>query len=232
MKAFNYLMHEHTQKNMYDDHMWFSVAKRPNKSNFTRVQRLCCCMALLFLSMVVNAMWFGKDEESSYPSLKIGPVELSYFTFYVSIAGSLIVLPPTLLIIEIFRRSKQRMVQKDETLAVLVEDPFLAAGYTKHPRQPLPDTVPTHNHQKAKKKTRRLPWWFIIVGYILVFATVSLCGIMCIFYSLEWGKQKANEWLLAMFLGFFQSLLIIQPVKVNTNTNNTTCQDKIQVLII
>ena len=31
---------------------------RRNKSTFTRVQRLACCFVLIFLAMVVNAMWY------------------------------------------------------------------------------------------------------------------------------------------------------------------------------
>ena len=34
-------------------------------------------------------------------------------------------------------------------------------------------------------------------------------------YSLDWGKPKSEEWLSALMLSFFQSVIIIQPFKVS-----------------
>jgi hypothetical protein len=35
-----------------------------------------------------------------------------------------------------------------------------------------------------------------------------------ILYSMEWGKQKAEEWLSTFVLSFFQSVIVVQPIKV------------------
>ena len=34
-------------------------------------------------------------------------------------------------------------------------------------------------------------------------------------YSLEWGKEKSEAWLLSIFLSIFQSVLVFQPLKVD-----------------
>ena len=35
-----------------------------------------------------------------------------------------------------------------------------------------------------------------------------------ILYSVEWGKEKSEMWLSAMFIGFVESVIVIQPLKV------------------
>lgn len=31
---------------------------------------------------------------------------------------------------------------------------------------------------------------------------------------MQWGKEKANEWLVTFVLSFFQSVIVVQPIKV------------------
>lgn len=62
----------------------------------------------------------------------------------------------------------------------------------------------------------------IFVLYLIIHITfVSVCffsitsaGFFTILYSLEWGKEKANEWLTTFLLSFFQSVIVVQPIKV------------------
>jgi len=115
---------------MFDDHLWLSVARRPQKSNFSRVQRWSMCLSTLYLTMVVNAMWYvynycgssyiafnfyivsvemhktidilplpfkaeyifrfpTSDEarEDTGASVQLGPINLSWRTFFVAIMG-------------------------------------------------------------------------------------------------------------------------------------------------
>lgn len=39
-------------------------------------------------------------------------------------------------------------------------------------------------------------------------------GFFTILYSMEWGPEKSADWLTTFLLSFFQSVIIIQPVKV------------------
>ena len=73
---------------------------------------------------------------------------------------------------------------------------------------------------KKRKKSRPLPWWVVIIAWILVFLTVSLGGFFTLLYSFEWGGDKSAAWLTAFVLSFFQSVMIIQPIKVSFPSRN------------
>ena len=51
-----------TGKKLTNDHMWLSVVSRPTRSSFSRVQRVSCCVSLLFLTMITNCMFFQGDD--------------------------------------------------------------------------------------------------------------------------------------------------------------------------
>ncbi|XP_044072039.1 polycystic kidney disease protein 1-like 2 [Siniperca chuatsi] len=59
-----------------------------------------------------------------------------------------------------------------------------------------------------------LPWWFIFVGWLLVIATSVVAGYFTMLYGLKFGKERSVSWLVSMIVSFFQSILIIQPLKV------------------
>ena len=67
----------------------------------------------------------------------------------------------------------------------------------------------------TKKPPLRLPWWFTIFAYILVIACILNGGAWCYLYSIQWGKEIALEWLASFVLSFFNSLLLVQPVRVS-----------------
>lgn len=59
-----------------------------------------------------------------------------------------------------------------------------------------------------------LPWWFIFVGWLLVIATSVVSGFFTMLYGLKFGKPRSTSWLVSMVISFFQSVLLIQPLKV------------------
>lgn len=59
-----------------------------------------------------------------------------------------------------------------------------------------------------------LPWWFIFVGWLLVIATSVVAGYFTMLYGLKFGKERSVSWLISMIVSFFQSIFIIQPLKV------------------
>lgn len=59
-----------------------------------------------------------------------------------------------------------------------------------------------------------LPSWFVFVGWLLVLATSSVAAYFTMLYGLKYGKERSISWLLSTAVSFFQSLLIIQPLKV------------------
>ncbi|ESP04057.1 hypothetical protein LOTGIDRAFT_109826, partial [Lottia gigantea] len=59
---FNHLFFSQTKKNFTDSHLWISVFSRPQKSYFTRVQRVGCILSLVFTTMMADAMFYKVSD--------------------------------------------------------------------------------------------------------------------------------------------------------------------------
>lgn len=75
---FSYLLEKQTKEKLSDGHMWLSIFARPPHSSFTRTDRLTCCFVLLYISMLMNIMYYDVQADSP-PSngLKIGPINIT-----------------------------------------------------------------------------------------------------------------------------------------------------------
>ncbi|XP_013384714.1 uncharacterized protein LOC106154780 [Lingula anatina] len=292
IQEFNELFEENASKNFFDDHLWISVFTRPTSSRFSRVQRVSVCIAMLFLAMIANAMFFkGEEEGTSSSGISLGPITITFRQVYVGFIGSLLVVPPTVIMIEIFRRAKPRVtdtkkfdieegqsrfgtgvvlkpvaisygVQENEKkmkakeengldsygicsteygiaypermIPVTYRDTYFSATTDDKSGSQVTDELlmslamqpftrgnffdalgkADAKKKKEASKPLMLPWGFIIVGYVLVILSVAASGFFTLLYSLQWGKEKALDWLLSMFFSFTQSFIIIQPIKV------------------
>ena len=76
MTEFSHLFAERASKNLSDGHLWFSVVARPPQSRFTRCQRVSCCLCLLYVSMLANAMFYELATSDSN-AFQFGPFALS-----------------------------------------------------------------------------------------------------------------------------------------------------------
>lgn len=110
LKSFNHLFQNVTQNNFADNHLWFSVFVRPEMSSFTTVQRLSCCLTLLYCAMLTNAMFYQLDENEPDPTviLNIGPMSISLRQLYVGIISGLIIFPITFAIASVFRNASRK----------------------------------------------------------------------------------------------------------------------------
>lgn len=68
--------------------------------------------------------------------------------------------------------------------------------------------------EKKKCCQKGLPWWFVIVGWILVVATSGVSAYFTMMYGLTYGKERSISWLISISVSFFESLFVTQPVKV------------------
>lgn len=74
---FSYLLEKESKDKLRDGHLWLSVLTRPLHSSFTRTDRLTCCFVLLYMSMLMNIVYYGvQSDTSSLGGLKIGPFNL------------------------------------------------------------------------------------------------------------------------------------------------------------
>ena len=76
-QEFSYLLSKEATKNMSDGHLWFSIFARPAQSTFTRLERVTCCFVLLFISMLMNILYYGLDKEKTTNGISIGPFYLT-----------------------------------------------------------------------------------------------------------------------------------------------------------
>lgn len=230
MKEFKQLFSDHTRKNAFDDHIWVSVFSRPTRSNFTRVQRLSVCLAIVMMAMLTSCMWYKTDDTSASNSgIEIGPIKLTYHQVFVGLASSVIVVPPSIVVMFIFRRARQRNnphFKQDNLNSISVasfdklppkEETKLSLNVTSNvgSTEKAKEAAEDSDQKKKKKKPLRLPWWSLFFAYFLVFAMVFLGGFFTIFYSLDWGKDKSLDWLMSMVFSFIQSIFVVQPLKVN-----------------
>jgi len=205
LKQVHFVFASTLSKGLLDGHIWFSVFLRPKQSSFTRVRRVSACLALIFLTMLTNAMFFGAgDAPGGRKILWLGNFKFNITGVIIGIQSSIIVIPPSMLIIEIFRRLRPKKDSTSSGLHNVAEEDSNSTTITQKQQ----------NCEKSKKKRLfMLPNSFQYFAYFLVFACSVSSALICFFYSMMWGPRKSEEWLDSMFTGFFQSILIIQPMK-------------------
>ncbi|XP_047437020.1 polycystic kidney disease protein 1-like 2 [Mugil cephalus] len=67
-----------------------------------------------------------------------------------------------------------------------------------------------------KKRTRGcwLPWWFVFIGWFLLLSISGISTFFTLLYGFEYGKEKSIKWVMSLGLSLFQSIFILQPLKV------------------
>ena len=79
--------------------------------------------------------------------------------------------------------------------------------------QRLSENQLNEKEKPKKKKPFLFPNQCQYLAYFVVVASAGSSALVTFFYSMMWGPKKSNEWLASMFTGFFQSILVIQPIK-------------------
>ncbi|CAG5865975.1 unnamed protein product [Menidia menidia] len=113
-------------------------------------------------------------------------------------------------------------LQKVRHMKSSLQARLIPSGST-HLHEPLYDnyrSVPADGAATAGGQKRKvccsgmLPWWFIFVGWLLVIGTSCVSGYFIMLYGLKFGKERSISWLVSTIVSFFQSILLIQPLKV------------------
>ncbi|XP_007937387.1 LOW QUALITY PROTEIN: polycystic kidney disease protein 1-like 2 [Orycteropus afer afer] len=79
-----------------------------------------------------------------------------------------------------------------------------------------PRTVgPAHLSSPQMRRTPRgLPWWCLLVGWLLVAATSGVATFFTMMYGLHYGRTSSLKWLISMAVSFVESMFVTQPLKV------------------
>ncbi|XP_044062213.1 polycystic kidney disease protein 1-like 2 [Siniperca chuatsi] len=69
---------------------------------------------------------------------------------------------------------------------------------------------------RKKKKSGGcwLPWWCVFLGWFLLLSISIVSTYFTLLYGFEYGKQKSTKWVMSLALSLFQSIFILQPLKV------------------
>nr|XP_033965449.1 LOW QUALITY PROTEIN: polycystic kidney disease protein 1-like 2 [Pseudochaenichthys georgianus] len=116
--------------------------------------------------------------------------------------------------------SYSRALQQVHGMKVFLEDQLSTSGFNnpEEPNQrklsPEDSTDGDGNRKKRGCCNGGLPWWFIFVGWALMIASSFVSGYFTMLYGLKFGKERSASWLVSMIVSFFQSILVIQPLKV------------------
>lgn len=71
-KTWNYIFTVEIKKVICESHLWISVFTKPTYNAFSRVERITCCFVLLYISMMMNVLYYGNDQQSSLDGLSFG----------------------------------------------------------------------------------------------------------------------------------------------------------------
>ncbi|XP_031568597.1 polycystic kidney disease protein 1-like 2 [Actinia tenebrosa] len=219
LTQFNILFINATRRNLFDGHLWLSVYTRPVQSTFTRVQRLSCCLSLLFSTMLSNAMFFEIGGGAQDTTIKLGPIQLSWSLIIIGIQSSIVVMPVNVLLVTIFRKlapKKQKSKEYKEDAQrepSNVEKGLESEQDEKEEMEEHKDNT-KEDSSNTKKKTLLFPYWCIYIAYILCFISCVTCAFFTLLYGFTFGKEKSEKWLSVMAISFFQSVVVIQPFKV------------------
>ncbi|KAM4017481.1 LOW QUALITY PROTEIN: polycystin-1-like protein 2 [Anomaloglossus baeobatrachus] len=77
--------------------------------------------------------------------------------------------------------------------------------------RPLPTQRP---QQKQQVKKKRLPWWFLFIGWTILISISGVSTYFTMMYGFLYGKDSSIRWIVSMTLSLFQSIFILQPLKV------------------
>ncbi|XP_016288259.2 glycine cleavage system H protein, mitochondrial isoform X1 [Monodelphis domestica] len=75
-------------------------------------------------------------------------------------------------------------------------------------------TVNINGSNKQGSVGPGLPWWFVLIGWLLIVSTSGTAAFFTMLYGLHYGKDNSIKWLLSMAVSFVESVFITQPLKV------------------
>ena len=146
--------------------------------------------------MITSAMFYNMGGDGPSPfAIHIGSLVIDLKQFVIALQSSLIIVPVNVAIVQIFRNLRPKQSKKDK--------------YSEETKTDSED-----KESEKEKPKGKLPHWFIYIAYLLCYLASAASIFFTLLYSIQWGKEKSTEWVIAMVTAFLQSVLLLQPVKV------------------
>ncbi|KAK0156326.1 Polycystic kidney disease protein 1-like 2 [Merluccius polli] len=74
--------------------------------------------------------------------------------------------------------------------------------------------IPVTRKKKKISGGCSLPWWFVFLAWFLLLSISGISTFFTLLYGLQYGKEKSIQWVISLGLSLFQSIFILQPLKV------------------
>jgi polycystin 1L2 len=207
-RKYKYLLAKQAKQKLSDEHLWFSIFARPVQSSFTRLDRLTCCFVLLSISMLMNILYYGVNTKSSSNGVKIDTyVNVTVEQISVGVITSLIVFPPSILLVQLFKRIKRRHSRISKIRKILNESKSKLNDLNKNEKF-------LEKTKKNKKSVFKFPWWFRIFAYMISFAFAAVSLFFVIIKGLVFGNEMVTKWITSIVISFFTSVVLTQPIRV------------------
>jgi len=151
--------------------------------------------------MLASAMFyeFVAEHDQNQVSLRLGRLVLNLRQLFIAVQSLLMVIPVNLLIVGIFSlvKSENDMPQQKYRVNTHVSI----------------HTV-TQKAQLGKGYKLVLPQCFVYIAWVLFFLSTVVSATLIIFYSLEWGKDISEQWLISIVMSTLMDIFIFEPVKI------------------
>ena len=134
----------------------------------------------------MSAMFYQLDTNMSNTqgTIRLGRFVLNLREFIIAVQSLCIVLPVNLLIVTIFTHAKSR---KEE-------------GFAKN-----------LDNQICKFS---LPHWCVYVAWLMCFLAAVGPATLLVFYSMQWGKDTSEQWLISIVISLFVKIFVSEPLKI------------------
>ncbi|KAK9542862.1 hypothetical protein VZT92_000688 [Zoarces viviparus] len=68
--------------------------------------------------------------------------------------------------------------------------------------------------RKKRSASCWLPWWCVFLGWFLLLTISGISTFFTLLYGFQYGKTKSTKWVISLGLSLFESIFILQPLKV------------------
>ncbi|VDO00120.1 unnamed protein product, partial [Rodentolepis nana] len=238
-----YIFSHKVKSDASDNHLWASIFTRPAHSRFTRVERVACCLLILFLTMVSSCMFYRNEGPEVVDfEFTIGPFAITPYVAYTGAVTYLITFVPVTLIMLLFRNSKLRVshitllrgVVEDHLDEELEDDDYEntirenrpqlhhSAHINQHRQSysETPEVFEKETEEKSKESLKSklgdisFPWQMRILAWFLLIGAIAASVVFTTFYGISFGDAACKQWLSSLFVSFFMDLCLTQPIKV------------------
>ena len=175
--------------------------------------------------MICSAMFYRTEEDVERPTVaKIGPFTITMQELFVSCITLAIVFPVTIFVTFTFRFSNQKeenkMKKRSKKVShnngyVELDDVELILGEIY--RQSLEPEQDEDGENEKKQKQSGKQYFsksLLIAAWTVANLAIFLSAFFVILYSMEWGAEKSNAWLLSYVLSFIYNAFLADPLKV------------------